>query len=380
MDPLELRRVPSTGQAVVCAWSPRNDPLHALDRADLPHRLHRVVAAPSEPPLRRRVEWGFVPLHRVLNLASWRHRYSAGAPPQDGVYLGAAARRERAGDVPLTLGGDGRLSTPLLPARPLPRSVSELARWSAAPVSGRATWRSPRWSWSPPPAQGAEPAGRAGRAHRPADARLARRGNPGTDTDGPALQRHAPRYWGPARHALGVGGPRPGLRGRRGTGHAYDPPQPVALAADSWTRRSTVRPTSRGAPGLGRARRRTGGPDTTEASAGTETGAAPTIRTGARNPVAVARRLGPPAHSSCSACSPRWSSTWSTRSTTPSCRCGSRRTSGRRWPRRSSSTASRSSPGRDAFRVRFTGATTRDASRSWGRGTRPSTSTRPPRR
>lgn len=132
MDPLELRRIPESGQVVLCV--DRDDPLRA--RTEMVSRIGFVESLPlhPNPALRRRVEWGFVPLHRVLDLGAWRHRYSTGKPPPDGVYLGAAAAHERAGDVLLMLGPDGRLSTPILPARPRPRSVVELARWSAAPL------------------------------------------------------------------------------------------------------------------------------------------------------------------------------------------------------------------------------------------------------
>lgn len=132
MDPLELRRVPDTGQLVLCV--DRNDPLR--DQTEFVSRIGFVESLPlhPNPALRRQVGWGFVPLHRTLDLGTWRHRYGIGEPPAGGVYLGAATDRPRRGDIPLSLGPDGRLSTPVLPPRPRPRSVVELARWTSAPL------------------------------------------------------------------------------------------------------------------------------------------------------------------------------------------------------------------------------------------------------
>jgi hypothetical protein len=134
MDGLEVRRVPGTGQDVLCAGE--DDPLRGV--TELVSPVGWIEALPLRPRgvlAAKRVEWAHVALHRVVDVRGRRHFHFAGhEPPPEAEPLGWLARRPARGLVALVRGRDGIVRTPLVDVRPPARDVMATARWIAAPV------------------------------------------------------------------------------------------------------------------------------------------------------------------------------------------------------------------------------------------------------
>ena len=140
MDPLELRRVPETGQETLVAGA--DDPL-AHD-SELLETLGWIEACPILPrgsDILHTGPWAVVSLRRQADAHARRNSYAVGAVGDSlaGVDLGGLRRYPGPEMVALRLRPDGRLDSELCAPGRASRDPRKIARWLAEPLrAGRA--------------------------------------------------------------------------------------------------------------------------------------------------------------------------------------------------------------------------------------------------
>jgi glycosyltransferase involved in cell wall biosynthesis len=136
LQPLELRRVPETGQEVLVAGA--DDPL--IHHSELVENLGWVEACPILPradDILHTGPWAVVSLRRQVDYSSWRHEYRVGSPGEsvDGVELGSLRRYPGPEMVALRLRPDGRLTSELVAPGRASRDPRKIGRWLAEPLA-----------------------------------------------------------------------------------------------------------------------------------------------------------------------------------------------------------------------------------------------------
>ncbi len=135
MDPLELRRVPETGQETLVAG--RGDPLfHSSEPLGTLGWIEACPILPRASEVLHTGPWAVVSLRRQADARGWRHSYSVGAVderPGEGD-IGSLRRYPGPEMIALRLRPDGRLDSELcLPGR-ASRDPRKIARWIVEPL------------------------------------------------------------------------------------------------------------------------------------------------------------------------------------------------------------------------------------------------------
>lgn len=136
MVPLELRRVPDSGQEVLVAGA--DDPL--IHGSELIEALGWIEAYPILPRARDILHtgpWAVVSLRLQVDYSTWRHSYRVGSPGEavGGVELGSLRRYAGPGLVALRLRPDGRLTSELVTPGRASRDPRKIGRWLAEPLA-----------------------------------------------------------------------------------------------------------------------------------------------------------------------------------------------------------------------------------------------------
>jgi hypothetical protein len=136
LQPLELRRVPDSGQEVLVAGT--DDPL--IHSSELVEHLGWIEACPILPLARDILHtgpWAVVSLSRQVDYATWRHTYRAQPPGEavEGVELGGLRRYPGPGLVALRLRSDGRLASELVDPGRASRDPRKICRWLGEPLA-----------------------------------------------------------------------------------------------------------------------------------------------------------------------------------------------------------------------------------------------------
>ncbi|HEY8808821.1 MAG TPA: glycosyltransferase [Solirubrobacterales bacterium] len=135
LQPLELRRVPDSGQEVLVAGA--DDPL--VHDSELIENLGWIEACPILPrasDILHTGPWAVVSLRRQVDYATWRHSYRAEPPGEasEGVELGSLRRYPGPDLVALRLRPDGRLASELCAPGRASRDPRKIGRWLAEPL------------------------------------------------------------------------------------------------------------------------------------------------------------------------------------------------------------------------------------------------------
>lgn len=135
MEPLELRRVPDSGQEVLVAGA--EDPL--IHSSELIEGLGWIEAHPILPRARDILHtgpWAVVSLRRRVDYATWRHGYTVAQPgsPLEGVELGFLRRYPGPEMVALRRRSDGRLASELCVPGRASHDPRKIGRWLAEPL------------------------------------------------------------------------------------------------------------------------------------------------------------------------------------------------------------------------------------------------------
>lgn len=136
LQPLELRRVPDSGQEVLVAGD--DDPL--IHNSELIEHLGWIDACPILPRGRDVLytgPWAVVSLRRQVDYSTWTHSYRVEQPeaPVEGVELGSLRRYAGPGLVALRLRPDGRLTSELVTPGRASRDPRKIGRWLAEPLA-----------------------------------------------------------------------------------------------------------------------------------------------------------------------------------------------------------------------------------------------------
>jgi glycosyltransferase involved in cell wall biosynthesis len=135
MEPLELRRVPASGQEVLVAGT--DDPL--IHGSELIEGLGWIEAYPILPRARDILHtgpWAVVSLRRRVDYTTWRHGYTVAQHGEavEGVELGSLGRYPGPEMVALRLRSDGRLASELCVPGRASRDPRKIGRWLAEPL------------------------------------------------------------------------------------------------------------------------------------------------------------------------------------------------------------------------------------------------------
>lgn len=140
MEPLELRRVSSTGQETLVAGG--HDPLaHGSEPIETLGWIEACPILPRGSDIFHTGPWAVVSLRRQADARSRRHSYAVGAVGESltGVDLGGLRRYPGPEMVALRLRPDGRLDSELCAPGRASRNPRKIARWAFEPLrTGRA--------------------------------------------------------------------------------------------------------------------------------------------------------------------------------------------------------------------------------------------------